>query len=125
MCKTNMKCAPLSFGGSNYGNYCVFTQASRSGGRCSNARPFSQAATLRSIDGSSQSYCIPPSSTTCDGVLDLTSVFGGVTCMSDNQCGRGIGDGNCNANQRCTYNCLADTDCPSNTTCLTGLTCGG
>jgi hypothetical protein len=124
MCGTNMKCVPMTFGSTSYGTYCAFTRSSRSGGNCSGARPYSQSVSVRSVDGSSQTYCAPPTSTTCEGVLDLTSVFGGTNCSGDSQCGRGIDDGNCNGNGRCTYGCVADTDCPSNTTCLTGLTCG-
>jgi hypothetical protein len=124
MCGTNMKCIPMSFGNTTYGTYCAFTQASR--GRCSNARPFSQVSTVRSVDGSSQSYCVPPASTTCEGVLDLTSIRGGVDCVNDTDCGRPDidDDGNCNSNTRCTYGCAADIDCPDDLTCLTGLTCG-
>lgn len=124
MCMTNMKCIPLSFAGSSYGTYCAFTQTSRSGGRCSNARPYGQTSTVRSVDGSNQTYCIPATSTTCEGVLDLIRINGGESCTSDSQCGLGIDDANCNANQRCTYGCAAEVDCPSPLTCLPGRTCG-
>jgi hypothetical protein len=123
MCGTNMKCIPMSFGGTSYGTYCAFTQSSR--GRCSSARPYSQASSVRSVDGSSQSYCVPPASTTCEGVLDLTSILGGgANCETDDDCGLGMGDGNCTANRACTYGCTNDMDCPAPTTCLTGLNCG-
>jgi hypothetical protein len=123
MCGTNMKCIPMSFDGKSYGTFCAFTQSSR--GRCSNARPYSQASSVRSVDGSSQSYCVPPASTTCQGVLDLTTPFGGKNCAGTNECGLGMGDGICNAARRCTYGCADDVDCPAGLTCLTGLNCGG
>jgi hypothetical protein len=125
MCMTNMKCIPVSFGGSTYGNYCAYTQTSRSGGRCSNERPYGRTSTVRSLDATStQTYCVPPTSTTCEGVIDLTNPNGGKSCTDDSACGRGIDDANCNGDLRCTYGCTAEVDCPSPLTCLAGLTCG-
>jgi hypothetical protein len=125
MCMANMKCISMSFNGSGYGTYCAFTQASRSGGRCANARPYTQTATVRSVDGTSnQTYCVPPVNTSCPGVLDLLNPRGGKTCTGDAQCGLGMNDGNCNADMRCTYGCVGDVDCPSDLTCLAGPQCG-
>jgi hypothetical protein len=124
MCMTNMKCISMSYNGSSYGTYCAFTQSSRSQGRCASARPYSQGATVRSVDGNNQTYCVPPSSTTCPGVLDLQIPRGGKSCTGAAVCGRGVGDGTCNVDMRCTYGCTDDVDCTSDTTCLSNLTCG-
>jgi hypothetical protein len=124
MCASPMKCIPQSFSGRNLGNFCAYPASSRSGGRCSSARPYSQSANARSVDGSNQAYCVPPMSTTCKGVLDATTPRGGKTCSGDAVCGEGINDANCNGDQRCTYNCVQDADCPEGASCLTGLTCG-
>jgi len=124
MCEANMKCIAMSFGGSSYGTFCAFTQASRSQGRCANARPYTQAATVRSVDGSNQTYCVPPVNTSCPGVLDLLNPRGGKLCSGAAQCGLGMNDGQCNADMRCTYGCVGDVDCPSDLTCVPGLQCG-
>jgi hypothetical protein len=124
MCMTNMKCIGMSFSGSGYGNYCAFTQSSRSQGRCASARPYTGISTVRSVDGSNQTYCVPPSSTSCPAVIDAVKPPGGKTCTGDAVCGLGRNDGNCNADQRCTYGCLDDVDCPTGATCLAGLSCG-
>lgn len=125
MCMSPMKCVPMSFSNNNYGNFCAFPASSRSQGRCSNARPYSQTANARSVDGSNQSYCVPPTSTTCKGVHDATTPIGGASCMGSGQCGEGIGDASCNADGRCTYGCMEDADCPTSLMCLPGLSCGG
>lgn len=126
MCKTNMRCVPLQFDSVTYGNHCVFTRASRPGGSCSNARPYTQSISARSVDGSSATtYCAPVETTSCPAVLDVAIGASGSVCSGTPDCGLGRGDGQC-IDQRCTYNCVAnDNNCPIGVACNAGGLCGG
>lgn len=123
-CMTNMKCVELRYDSQAYGTYCVFTRASRSGGSCSNARPYSQQLqNARSVDGTTTNYCIPFMRTTCPGVLDVALGSSGQTCEENADCGLGTGDALC-SDGKCTYSCSAAVDCPVGLDCPTVGTCG-
>jgi hypothetical protein len=126
MCKTNSKCVALTRQGQTYGNYCVFTRQSRSGGTCANARPYTQSFSARTIDSAtSSSYCVPISTTSCPGVLDVAQGASGKACSMNSECGLGMGDAIC-SDGKCTYGCTIgnDEDCPEGLSCLPNAICG-
>ncbi|HKP57809.1 MAG TPA: hypothetical protein VJV78_13850 [Polyangiales bacterium] len=129
MCKTSMQCVGLTFGNQSVGSNCVWTRNTRPSRSCNNAQPYARALNARSIDGASAAdYCVPPSTTTCKGVLDVSLGASGATCKVDADCGLpGVSDGHCVDSSRCTYVCGSegdDVNCPVGLHCLTNGLCG-
>ena len=108
-----------TFMGTDVGYFC-FLDATDGG--CGDTdptrRPYSTRRELTSIDGVRSTYCMPPATTTCQGIGDTQSS----TCTTDSDCGvEGLDDGYCPTDGpgagACTYTCGGDFDCRESLSC--------
>jgi hypothetical protein len=127
MCRSGMRCVALDFSGTPTGSYCVYVRTSRPSSSCNNARPYTQQVTRSSIDSGATSFCIPPSTTSCPGVLSVSRGASGESCSgsSEDECGLpNLDDAVCK-DMRCTYVCnSSDLNCPEGLLCLPVGLCG-
>jgi hypothetical protein len=118
-CDTGMKCLHHALNGEDLGTFCFYAKSANDG--CSDTRsavrPFSITESLASLDGPLTDYCLPP--TSCLAYLDTIFGTGGKSCESTEDCGVGdsaIDNALCVGavdNERCTYICSADNQCPT------------
>ncbi len=116
---SNGKCVVHTFGTTPLGPYCFAEQATAGCGDTNmSMRPYRNPTILTSIDGQSSTYCMPPTSTTCQGISDTQNV----ACTVDTDCGEtGLADGYCPSGGSgagfCTYLCGGGLDCSSVLSC--------
>jgi hypothetical protein len=118
------RCVPLTYAGSNRGNYCLHRVAATT---CS--APYTVVINAGSASGAAaEDYCgIDQQTITCEAVLDV-----GQTCSGDTGCGctRSItgtanapcmnpGQGGVCVSNKCTYACSSTSECPTGRTCST------
>ena len=120
-CTTGQRCVRHVFGGTDVGSFC-FLDAAVGGCGDTNVlrRPYSSRTPLSSIDGVAGTYCLPPSTTTCQGIRDTRSE----ACTMDSECGDSrVADGFCPTTGTgaglCSYACSGGVDCSGT------LNCGG
>ena len=124
MCRSGMRCVSLNFAGEPTDSYCVFLKSMRPSSSCNNARPYTQQFSHASIDNVSTTFCIPPATTSCPGVLSVVNGASGDLCSTAAQCGLGRGDAICN-DMRCTYACNGQSlNCAEGLSCLPNGVCG-
>lgn len=120
-CAAGRRCVLHTFEGADVGHFC-FLDASMGG--CGDTdmtrRPYRTRTELDSIDGVTATYCMPPVTTTCQGIRDTQSE----TCALDTDCGEdGLDDGYCPligpGMGLCSYLCGGAVDCAN------PLSCGG
>jgi hypothetical protein len=125
-CVSGAKCVKQVFDSTHtFGPYCFYDQAQKlacADGTHPELRPYSNPVATESIDGASSTYCLPPSTTTCAGIIDATAqgASGGKACGTSDGCGEpSVNDGFCNSGNQCTYGCTTNADCPGSgfTTC--------
>jgi hypothetical protein len=110
-----------TFAGTDVGYFCFLDSAMGGCGDTDSARrPYRTRSELTSIDGVTATYCMPPVTTTCQGIRDTQSE----SCTMDSECGEpGLDDGYCpllgTGMLACSYRCGGAFDCAS------PLTCGG
>jgi hypothetical protein len=121
-CVNGARCVLQPFDTQSLGPFCFYDQATNTS--CANAshtflRPYSRDLALTSIDGAQATYCLPPPSTTCQGIADAIAqgTGGGKACLITEDCGEpGFSDGVCGDTGatagKCTYSCDHDYDCP-------------
>lgn len=140
-CLPGLKCVPETFGVASGDagtaqltgeSYCMALEAELGDGKeCGDNRPFIGSFDASSEGGAVGRYC-KTRHATCGAYLthgngpDVIPAgepgAGGATCFDHESCGTsGLNDGYCvrftsNAN-RCTYECAAADDCPTDTTC--------
>ncbi len=120
-CATGRRCVQQVFGSTEVGHFCFFDQAQGGCGDTVPARkPYRTKLEATSIDEVPGTFCLPPTSTTCQGIRDTQSK----TCSQDTDCGvADVDDGYCpsvgSGAGFCSYGCNGDLDCKGT------LTCGG
>ena len=119
-CATGRRCVSHVFMGTDVGSYCFLDATGGCGDTVATLRPYRTHAMLTSIDGVAAMYCMPPTSTTCQGIADTQSV----SCTTDDMCGlTGQDDGICPTTGTgagsCSYGCGGAFDCAMT------LSCGG
>src|SRR5690606_25034541 len=92
-CISGRRCVLHTFMGTDVGYFC-FLDATDGG--CGDTdptrRPYRTRRELTSIDGVRSTYCMPPATTTCQGIGDTQ----GRACTTDSDCGvEGLDDGYC------------------------------
>ena len=96
----------------------VASRAARQPHSASGAPTRCAMAELSSIDGVEQHYCLPPSSTTCQGIKDTRNIV----CTTSDDCGLPeLDDGDCpevgDGAGLCSYACAGGADCTSQLEC--------
>lgn len=120
-CAIGRRCVQHTFMGTDVGYFCFLDSSMGGCGDTDTARrPYSTRTELTSIDGATATYCMPPTTTTCEGIRDTRSV----SCTMDSECGvDGLDDGYCplvgTGALACSYRCGGAFDCRD------PLTCGG
>ncbi|RLB54155.1 MAG: hypothetical protein DRJ42_09880, partial [Deltaproteobacteria bacterium] len=120
-CLAGRRCVDHVFGGTSVGTFCFLDSADGGCGDTDAARrPYSTVVTLMSVDGWMTDYCMPPTTTTCQGIADARNV----ACSLDTDCGVvDVADGYCptagSGTGLCSYQCGGGVDCAS------VLNCGG
>ena len=112
-CAAGRNCIPHVFMGTDLGYFCFYDSSM---GGCGDTdttrRPYSTAVELTSIDDVVGMYCMPPTTTTCQGIRDTRNV----TCAVDTDCGVvDEPDGYCptvgSGAGLCSYLCGGGSDC--------------
>ena len=118
-CSAGRRCVRHVFSGTDLGSFC-FIDASMGG--CGDTdttrRPYRTRAPLTSIDGVAATYCMPPATTTCEGIRDTQNQI----CSASTECGDSrVADGFCPSTGTgagvCTYECSGGFDCRSTLNC--------
>jgi hypothetical protein len=124
-CEANHHCVPMNFAGSAHGNYCLQLESAGCG------QPYSVGENKTSVGGVDALFCtLNEDLTTCEALADLKA-------GAENQCDPSatdinaecgdpsLGDGLCRKvgvlDNKCTYECEVDSDCPDLTnrnTCI-------
>ncbi|RLB46877.1 MAG: hypothetical protein DRJ42_26700, partial [Deltaproteobacteria bacterium] len=74
-CAVGRRCVDHVFGGSSVGTFCFFDSADGGCGDTDAARrPYRTRITLGSVDGWMSEFCMPPTTTTCQGISDTQNV---------------------------------------------------
>jgi hypothetical protein len=112
-CITGRRCIRHVFSGIDMGSFCFLDAAVGGCGDSDTAlRPYSTRTGLTSIDGVAATYCMPPTTTTCEGIRDTQ----GQVCGASTECGDPrVADGYCppagTGAGICTYTCGGGVDC--------------
>lgn len=120
-CASGRKCVMHTFDGTEVGYFCFLDSADGGCGDSDMARrPYRTRVELTSIDGIEATYCMPPVTTTCEGIRDTQST----SCTMDSECGADeLSDGYCpnvgSGMGLCSYRCGGAVDCAD------PLSCGG
>jgi hypothetical protein len=119
-CGPNMFCVTMAFGSATDRLFCALDSATSGG--CVMLRGYTQTVTLKSVDGAQRAVCLPPLSTTCEGVADTIKH---ASCRGAADCGAvDLADGHCGeTTMQCTYGCKKPEDCPAGMTCGTSQDC--
>lgn len=118
-CATGRKCLKQTFSGTDVGYFCFVDQAAEACGNTdATKRPYRNPTELTSIDGATATYCMPPTTTTCQGIRDTQNV----SCTTDADCGvDDLNDGYCptigTGANLCTYQCNGGIDCGGTLLC--------
>lgn len=117
-CVTGRACVHHIFMGTDTGSFCFLDAAGGCGDTDMTLRPFSTRTMLTSIDGATSTYCMPPVSTTCQGIADTRSM----SCTTSDMCGvAGLDDAICPTTgagaNLCNYACGGNVDCRMSLTC--------
>lgn len=123
-CTTGARCVATTFGGTATGTRCLFDAALGCGDTVAARRPYTTTGAGTSLGGVAATYCRPPATTSCPGILDLDTDR---TCTMDTDCGvTGQADGHCLAGGTCSYTCAAAAECPGSLACDgTSMLCDG
>lgn len=138
-CRAGQLCVPMTYDDPTtpaadpvaVGNHCLWRQdAAGTGapsGSCLDIRPYVQASSLSSVDGTTAMVCTLALST-----CEAQAGFRMTDCMTidatgDARCGAtGVHDGMCqmfdSTHNRCTVFCLSDDDCRTGVACDTSVT---
>lgn len=115
-CATDRKCIMDQFEGADVGYFCFLEQGTTGcGDMISARRPYRTIVETTSLDGTEpQNFCLPPNSTTCQGIKDTQSV----NCATSDECGLpNLDDGYCpdsgDGAGFCSYLCGGALDCAS------------
>lgn len=118
-CITGRRCVLHTFAGDEVGHFCFLEQGTVGcGNTVPERRPYRRPVDLTSIDNVDATYCLPPVTTTCQGIRDTQSK----ACDASDECGvEGLNDGYCpdagTGQGACSYLCDGGFDCGGTLEC--------